>query len=216
MAYFDNTYDSFRGMIAQGMKAVRLGSKVCKICNHGPTNTYLLATPIGEMVLVSCPKGIHSLSQVESITDDNFQPDSSTVIHVISQLYQDNGYTYRPALSCIKWLEEYFKTPGQNRELIQPPFCPSITKEDKFMGKVWKILPEKIPFGHTISYCSLAGLCGNQRASRAVGQAMRTNPIQLIIPCHRVVQASGKLGNYSGGSKNRVKLWLLQHENALR
>jgi methylated-DNA-[protein]-cysteine S-methyltransferase len=49
-------------------------------------------------------------------------------------------------------------------------------------------------------------------AARAVGTAMRTNPVCLIVPCHRVVCASGAAGNYAGGSINDVKVWLLNHE----
>lgn len=69
-------------------------------------------------------------------------------------------------------------------------------------------------FGQVISYGSLASLCGSARACRAVGLAMRNNPISLIMPCHRVIQSGGKVGNYSGGQKNKIKVWLLEHEGA--
>lgn len=57
-------------------------------------------------------------------------------------------------------------------------------------------------------------MCGNARACRAVGMAMRNNQISLIMPCHRVIQSGGKVGNYSGGQKNKIKEWLLKHEGA--
>jgi len=76
-------------------------------------------------------------------------------------------------------------------------------------------LLHKVHFGETVSYGSLAKLCGNVKASRAVGQAMRRNPIGLIIPCHRVIQESGKPGNYHHGTRNKVKEWLLHHEGSL-
>ena len=78
---------------------------------------------------------------------------------------------------------------------------------------MWQTLAEKVGFGSTVSYGGLAELSGStSKASRAVGQAMRTNPVMVIVPCHRVLPSSGALGNYSGGCKNSVKAWLLKHE----
>ncbi|MEG3029348.1 MAG: methylated-DNA--[protein]-cysteine S-methyltransferase [Oscillospiraceae bacterium] len=69
----------------------------------------------------------------------------------------------------------------------------------------------KVEFGTTTTYKELAAKAGSPKAARAVGSAMRTNPIVVIIPCHRVLPQSGKLGNYSaGGAAN--KEWLLAHE----
>ena len=70
-----------------------------------------------------------------------------------------------------------------------------------------------MPFGETVSYKQLAVLAGYQPSSaRAVGTAMRTNPVSILVPCHRVVKADGSLGNYSGSLKNGLKQWLLEHE----
>ena len=80
---------------------------------------------------------------------------------------------------------------------------------------MWKILTEHIEFGQTISYGGLAKLCGNTKACRAVGHAMATNPVQLVMPCHRVVQSNGNLGNYAWGKQNSVKQWLLTYEGAV-
>ena len=67
-----------------------------------------------------------------------------------------------------------------------------------FQVKVWNEL-SKIPFGQTISYQTLATRVGNPKASRAVGRANGTNPISLIIPCHRVIGSNGSLTGYDGG-----------------
>jgi methylated-DNA-[protein]-cysteine S-methyltransferase len=75
--------------------------------------------------------------------------------------------------------------------------------------KVWRALSE-IPFGQTESYGGLAGRVGNARASRAVGLANNRNPVAVIIPCHRVIGASGDLTGYGGGLP--LKAWLLAHE----
>ncbi len=68
----------------------------------------------------------------------------------------------------------------------------------------------KVPYGSTISYGDLATLSGYPKAMRAVGSAMKKNQIALIVPCHRVIQASGSLGFYGGGEA--LKAWLLELE----
>ena len=75
-----------------------------------------------------------------------------------------------------------------------------------------KVLCEvsKIPFGQTASYQDIAFQTKNPKASRAVGNANAKNPIPIIIPCHRVITSSGKLGGYGGGTNLKKKL--LHHE----
>ena len=70
----------------------------------------------------------------------------------------------------------------------------------------------EIPYGETISYGELARRVGNPKASRAVGLANGRNPIAIIVPCHRVIGANGKLTGYGGGLDR--KTWLLEHEAA--
>ena len=80
-----------------------------------------------------------------------------------------------------------------------------------FQRKVWTAL-RKVPAGKTISYGALAERVGMPGAARAVGAANRTNPIPIIIPCHRVIGADGSLTGYAGGLHR--KKWLLRHEGA--
>ena len=75
---------------------------------------------------------------------------------------------------------------------------PLLASGTAFQTRVWKEL-EKIPYGVTISYGELARRIGNPKASRAVGLANGRNPIPIIVPCHRVIGASGKLVGYGGG-----------------
>jgi methylated-DNA-[protein]-cysteine S-methyltransferase len=84
-----------------------------------------------------------------------------------------------------------------------------------FCSTAQKVLADQVLFGQTISYKSLASLCGNEQACRAVGMAMKNNPISIIVPCHRVIKHTGNVGNYHGGQKNKVKHWLLKHEHAI-
>lgn len=78
-------------------------------------------------------------------------------------------------------------------------------KGTPFQQKVWQELA-KIPYGQTISYKDLATKANARLAARAVGTAMAKNPLCIILPCHRVLPASGKVGNYAGGPAIKSKL----------
>lgn len=69
-----------------------------------------------------------------------------------------------------------------------------------------------IPYGHLITYGELAAQLGNPRAARAVGRAEATNPMPLVIPCHRVLGADGGLHGYGAGEGLKTKAWLLELE----
>jgi methylated-DNA-[protein]-cysteine S-methyltransferase len=78
-----------------------------------------------------------------------------------------------------------------------------------FQIRVWEAL-RKIPAGTTTSYGEVAKSIWQEKAARAVGMAVGRNPIPIVIPCHRVIAADGKLGGFSGGIDR--KQWLLAHE----
>jgi methylated-DNA-[protein]-cysteine S-methyltransferase len=80
-----------------------------------------------------------------------------------------------------------------------------------FQRAVWTKL-RKVPAGRTVSYGDLARAAGYPRAVRAVGAANGSNPVGLVIPCHRVIGSSGKLVGYGGGLHR--KQWLLAHEGS--
>ncbi|HET6613482.1 MAG TPA: methylated-DNA--[protein]-cysteine S-methyltransferase [Kofleriaceae bacterium] len=80
-----------------------------------------------------------------------------------------------------------------------------------FQRAVWRALRD-IPAGQTASYADIARRIGRPKAWRAVGAANRANPIAVVVPCHRVITASGKIGGYGGGVPR--KEWLLRHEQA--
>ena len=79
----------------------------------------------------------------------------------------------------------------------------------EFQKKVWKTLLQ-IPYGETLSYGEIAKSIGNSKACRAVGHANNQNPVAIIVPCHRVIGANGKLVGYAGGLY--VKKYLLDLE----
>ena len=78
-----------------------------------------------------------------------------------------------------------------------------------FQQRVWQAL-QQIPYGATRTYGAIATAIGNPRASRAVGMACNKNPLLLIVPCHRVVGANGKLVGFAYGTE--AKRWLLELE----
>jgi methylated-DNA-[protein]-cysteine S-methyltransferase len=86
---------------------------------------------------------------------------------------------------------------------------PVASEGTDFQKKVWKAL-RKIPAGETWSYGQLARHIGDPTASRAVGLANGSNPIGIVVPCHRVIGANGTLTGYGGGLPR--KKWLLEHE----
>ena len=135
----------------------------------------------------------------------------------VTQLYFDGGRTTPPTLQetdvdpanaevfaqLTKELDAYFAGKLQD---FTVPLCPTGTA---FRKQVWEAL-QTIPYGETISYKQLAERIDNPKAIRAVGGANHHNPISIIIPCHRVIGASGKLVGYGGGLG--VKEFLLAHE----
>ena len=79
-----------------------------------------------------------------------------------------------------------------------------------FQKRVWEAL-KALPYGTTESYAGLAEKMGSPQACRAVGAANGRNPISIIVPCHRVIGADGKLVGFGGGMDTKV--WLLEHES---
>ena len=78
-----------------------------------------------------------------------------------------------------------------------------------FQVRVWQAL-RAIPYGRTVSYGQQAAILGEPGAARAVGAANGRNPLSIVVPCHRVVSASGSLTGFAGGVQ--TKAWLLDHE----
>ena len=72
----------------------------------------------------------------------------------------------------------------------------------------------EIPYGGVLSYGEVAAEAGSPRGSRAAGNALGSNPIPIVVPCHRVLRSGGALGGYGGGLER--KRWLLELEGALQ
>lgn len=79
-----------------------------------------------------------------------------------------------------------------------------------FQKQIYSVLLQNIPFGRTVSYGKLARIAGRPGAARAVGRAMSANPWPLIVPCHRVLAADGKIGGFSSGPELKKTLLSLE------
>jgi len=90
---------------------------------------------------------------------------------------------------------------------------PVRTEGTEFQQRVWHQL-QQIPYGATLTYGELAKIIGKPRAYRAVGTANGKNPVPIVVPCHRVVAAGGKLGGYGGGLSLKRKLLELENRNS--
>lgn len=130
------------------------------------------------------------------------QPKEDLDKHRLTKVKEDDPYM----LNVPVQLREYFA--GQRKK-----FSVKLDLSGtQFQLRVWKELT-KIPYGKTISYKQLAIKTGDAKAVRAVGGANGSNPIPIIIPCHRVINANGELGGYSGGLD--IKSTLLTLEGVL-
>jgi methylated-DNA-[protein]-cysteine S-methyltransferase len=113
--------------------------------------------------------------------------------------------TSRPPLAnrSIEQLERYF---AGRLEQFDLPMNPAGTP---FQQNVWTAL-KSIPYGNVVSYSEIARAIGHPQAVRAVGQAIKRNPLHIVIPCHRVIGTNQTLTGYAAGLVR--KSWLLMHE----
>jgi methylated-DNA-[protein]-cysteine S-methyltransferase len=110
-------------------------------------------------------------------------------------------------LGVRRRLDDYFG--GDLRALRGVPLATAATPLQRHVWALVRALPE----GATTTYSAIAARLGMPRAQRAVGVCLASNPVPLLVPCHRVVAASGSLGGHPGGVAR--KRWLLRHEGAL-
>jgi len=127
-------------------------------------------------------------------------------VHLPDQRAPDAVPRTTDVLACAaSQLAEYF---AGARHAFDLPLAPRGTG---FQRLVWHALVA-IPYGETRSYGQLAHAIGRPAAARAVGAANAKNPLAIVVPCHRVIGASGDLTGYAGGMD--AKRWLLAHEHA--
>lgn len=151
-------------------------------------------SPVGELWLFATDEALHALVWAELGLE----------VHVaLVRLTEDPQHKILSA--ALKQLEEYFE--GRRRE-FDLPLSPVGTA---FQKLAWSEL-SKIPYGETISYGEQARRLGDAKKSRAVGQANNKNPLPIVIPCHRVIAASGDLWGFGGGAANKKRLLDLERQ----
>ncbi|XP_054168113.1 methylated-DNA--protein-cysteine methyltransferase-like [Oppia nitens] len=174
-----------------------------KSCENQQTVSF--ESPIGTIKVTLCLFGLHRLSLVDHLVIPNKQ--------IKVKLMAKDVITDELIDKLNEWLSAYFECRDQQLDTKQLTLCPIFTSSTpEFYRKVWLLLKNNVKFGQTISYSDLAAETGSPGASRAVGSAMKSNPIPLVVPCHRVIRKDGSFGHYSAGSGHALKEWLLNHE----
>jgi methylated-DNA-[protein]-cysteine S-methyltransferase len=138
-------------------------------------------SPIGELLLVGDGRSLHRLHMLDAPARTRLPRDDDAFAAVREQL------------------AEYF---AGERQTFDVPLAMEGTE---FQRAVWSALRE-IPYGETTSYGELARRLGRPEASRAVGAANGSNPIAVIVPCHRVIGADGSLTGFGGGLERKRTL----------
>ena len=154
-------------------------------------------SPIGDLLVASTDRGLCNIS---------FDPDAAA--NRLAQAFGRRVLRVPSRLDGVRrQLDEYFEGRREAFELepdiaLLPPFQRLVLTE-----------LARVPYGQLTTYGTLAARVGHPRAARAVGGALNRNPIPIVLPCHRVVGASGSLTGYAGGL--HVKQQLLELEHAL-
>ncbi|KAJ7356323.1 hypothetical protein OS493_025432 [Desmophyllum pertusum] len=161
------------------------------------------------------PIGVYEIrADDDGVTRIHLQGNATEVMEESKNLDPQSRST-RHIKECITWMDAYFSNSPLQKVKVPPLNTQGYELSKPFCYRVWEILKVQVKAGETITYGELANMAGNPKGARAVGMAMKTNPIPIIIPCHRVIKSSGDLGNYSSYNGVATKKWLLQHENAI-
>ena len=156
-------------------------------------------TPVGTLLLAATPLGLVRIAYDREGLD--------TVLSSLAAKLSPRILNSPKRLeTAARQIEEYF---ARRRHQFDLPLDFSLSTG--FRRLVLDALPD-IGYGHTASYGAVAAAVGNPRAVRAVGTACATNPLPLVVPCHRVVRSSGVIGHYLGGPD--AKRLLLNLEGA--
>lgn len=161
-----------------------------------------LSTPIGELLVIA--------DENQHLRAVEWQEYERALYRSLSRSYKNDPFTLKESHNpggLTQQLARYFAG-----ELAVIDTLPVAAVGTPFQRQVWQAL-RQIPCGSTISYGELAARLGRPTASRAVGMANGSNPISIVVPCHRVIGVKGALTGYAGGVQR--KAWLLAHEGYL-
>ena len=144
-------------------------------------------------------------SNIQLTSDGEFL----TSLYFIDTVNKSNNIIHQSFIETIKWLDIYF---SGNIPNFTPKYkFDSLTPFQKEVLEITK----NIPYGKTITYKEIADTIAKRKnikkmSAQAVGQALKHNPICIIIPCHRVIGSNNKLTGYNGGINNKIELLKLE------
>lgn len=162
-----------------------------------------LNTPVGEMSIVADREGNLRFVGWRFVGGIDHEDEMLRVLRQYDAVGCSLETASRP-LEATRAILNYF-----DGDLAAIDALPVQAQGTAFQREVWTAL-RSIPCGATVSYMRLAGQISRPRAVRAVGLANGANPVAVVVPCHRVIGANGKLTGYGGGIER--KAWLLRHE----
>ena len=165
--------------------------------HHGQLCHTTMEAPMGTLTIAADEQGIALISWDKTEADKIAQKLKLPLVEATTPLLDQ----------CVKQLSEYFEGTRQSFSL------PLHLTGTEFQLKVWDEL-QRIPYGTTISYGELAHRAGNPKGSRAVAQANHNNPVSIVVPCHRVINADGSLGGYASGPALKQQLLELEKNYA--
>jgi methylated-DNA-[protein]-cysteine S-methyltransferase len=164
-----------------------------------------LPTPVGELLLAATPQGlVHVAYPGQGHNAHPGQGHDAALARLAAEVSPRVLRAPRRLDAAATQLEEYF---AGRRSVFDLPLDMRLARG--FRRAVLAHLPE-IGYGRTASYAAVAALAGNPRAVRAVGSACATNPLPVVVPCHRVVRSDGSLGGYAGGTEAKAALLALE------
>jgi methylated-DNA-[protein]-cysteine S-methyltransferase len=155
----------------------------------------LVDSPIGTLVAAATPRGLATLSY------EDFDGGVDAVLDSLASKLSPRMLEAPARLDDVRReLDEYFA--GRRRDFDLPI---DWALASAFSRRVLAATAE-IPFGQVSTYGAVAAQAGNAKASRAAGRALGANPIPIVVPCHRVIGAGGRLTGYTGGLHRKVAL----------
>ena len=165
--------------------------------HHGQLCHTSMETPMGVLTIAADEQGIAFIGWNQTEVEKTAKKLKLPLVEATTPLLDQ----------CMKQLNEYFEGTRQSFSL------PLHLTGTEFQMKVWDEL-QRIPYGTTISYGELAKRAGSPKGSRAVAQANHNNPVCIVVPCHRVINADGTLGGYASGPALKQQLLDLEQNHA--
>lgn len=200
-AMYDAGYGSSRGLYEKANQQLGMAPETYKRGGEAEQITYTLTdSPIGRMLVAGTSRGVCAV----------YFGNDATLVQELRGEYPRAAlvradHRLRSTANAIR---AHLRASGPRRLDL-----PIDVQATAFQSRVWDALRE-IPYGQTRSYAQIAAAIGEPRAVRAVARACATNPVAVVVPCHRVVKSDGKLGGYRWGVQRKRAVLDREREHA--